>query len=406
MGQDESVIPEISNRHLDNPKRTDIRGPDKKGTGISTTRSQSFFCQALYQERSPTLSAPRRYYPGFFAALFLILLRTAIGWHFLTEGLEKLDPPTGNPFSAEGYLRGATGPMGEWFRSQVPDVYSLQALKRDENGRPEALKARWKEEFKRFADHYDLTDAQRTEAGEALADAESKIDAWFNDLGHSQKVEKYELDVRHVLEVQDSPEALRYQKAKTYDERRELESTRRDLMASIEEISAPMHEIWVKTLTDEQKENYGPVRAEMTNLDWINLTTAWGLTFAGIGLMLGFLTPLAALTGAGLLAMFYLSMPPWPGLPAPPNVEGHYWIVNKNLVELLACLVIASTPNGLWIGLDALLFGGIGQRRRLAEATDPPPGSNPVVIVAEPDRPRGPAETHPSPATATGAKKR
>jgi hypothetical protein len=47
----------------------------------------------------------------------------------------------------------------------------------------------------------------------------------------------------------------------------------------------------------------------------------------------------------------------------PPNSEGHYVFVNKNLIEFLACLVLASTPNGLWLGLDALLFGWIGRIR-------------------------------------------
>ncbi len=47
-------------------------------------------------------------------------------------------------------------------------------------------------------------------------------------------------------------------------------------------------------------------------------------------------------------------MPPWPGVPPNPKAEGHYWIVSKNLIELLACLVVATTPSGYWIGLDAL----------------------------------------------------
>ena len=63
--------------------------------------------------------------------------------------------------------------------------------------------------------------------------------------------------------------------------------------------------------------------------------------------------------------MIYLSMPPWPGLPPNPKAEGHYLIVSKNLIELIACLVIATTPSGHWIGLDALFFGG-RRRRRLA----------------------------------------
>jgi uncharacterized membrane protein YphA (DoxX/SURF4 family) len=98
----------------------------------------------------------------------------------------------------------------------------------------------------------------------------------------------------------------------------------------------------------------------------------WGLVVCGACLLLGFLTPLAALGGATLLAMFYFSMPPWPGLPEAPNAEGHYLIVNKNVVEFFACLVLASTPNGLWVGLDALFFGWIGRPSRQAQADDHP----------------------------------
>ena len=94
------------------------------------------------------------------------------------------------------------------------------------------------------------------------------------------------------------------------------------------------------------------------------MATMYGLTAVGLCLMLGLFTPLAALGGAAYLLSFYLSMPPWPGLPEGPNLEGHYRYVNKNLIEMLACLVLASTPNGLWVGVDALLFGWIGRGRR------------------------------------------
>jgi len=61
--------------------------------------------------------------------------------------------------------------------------------------------------------------------------------------------------------------------------------------------------------------------------------------------------------------MIYLSMPPLHGLPPNPKAEGHYWIVNKNLIELIACLLIAVTASGHWVGLDALLFGASRRRR-------------------------------------------
>ena len=84
--------------------------------------------------------------------------------------------------------------------------------------------------------------------------------------------------------------------------------------------------------------------------------------------------------------MLYLAIPPWPGLPPIPIAEGHYWIVNKNLVEMIACLLLAATASGYWFGLDRLFFGARRRRRwarreaRLAEkyglVVGPPPSTD------------------------------
>ena len=84
--------------------------------------------------------------------------------------------------------------------------------------------------------------------------------------------------------------------------------------------------------------------------------------------MAGLFTRFSALSAAAFLAMIYLAMPPFPGLPPNPKAEGNYMIVSKNLVELLACLVIATTPSGHWVGFDALLFGARRRRRLAARA--------------------------------------
>src|SRR5438128_609312 len=91
--------------------------------------------------RSTPLAASRPYYPGFLAATFLILLRVAIGWHFHTEGLEKVEGwRKGKPFSAEGFLRASTGPLAPYFRGLIPDVNGLAKLD------PDRLKAAWTED--------------------------------------------------------------------------------------------------------------------------------------------------------------------------------------------------------------------------------------------------------------------
>src|SRR5262249_21213987 len=49
---------------------------------------------------------------------FLVLLRLAIGWHFLIEGLDKLNSAT---WSSEAYLREASGPLAPVFRELAGD---------------------------------------------------------------------------------------------------------------------------------------------------------------------------------------------------------------------------------------------------------------------------------------------
>jgi len=134
-----------------------------------------------------------------------------------------------------------------------------------------------------------------------------------------------------------------------------------------------LHEAWNKLATPEQTKAAGPVPMIWTRLDWINAVTMHGLIAVGACLLLGLFTPLAALGGAAYLAMFYLSMPPWPGLPQGPMSEGHYLFVNKNLIELIACLVLAKVPTAHWIGLDPFLFGWTWRRQGTAPTKKPAP---------------------------------
>ena len=53
--------------------------------------------------------------------------------------------------------------------------------------------------------------------------------------------------------------------------------------------------------------------------------------------------------------MTYVTVPAFTWLPEPPQNEGNYVFVNKNVVEMMALLVIAATPSGRWFGGDAFL---------------------------------------------------
>jgi thiosulfate dehydrogenase [quinone] large subunit len=103
----------------------------------------------------------------------------------------------------------------------------------------------------------------------------------------------------------------------------------------------------------------------LTNAD---LVTMWGLTIVGACLVLGLFTRFASLIGIGFILMFYLAAPPWIGYFYAIPSEGSYLIVNKNLVEVAALVVIMLTGSGRFAGLDRILHGLIRRKPRLAPA--------------------------------------
>ena len=86
----------------------------------------------------------------------------------------------------------------------------------------------------------------------------------------------------------------------------------------------------------------------------IDTLNAYGLTIIGISLILGVFTRVALWGGVGLLLMYYIAYPPFGGFSYGAPTEGSYLIVNKNLVELFAMVLLVFTESGQFFGLDML----------------------------------------------------
>jgi uncharacterized membrane protein YphA (DoxX/SURF4 family) len=109
-------------------------------------------------------------------------------------------------------------------------------------------------------------------------------------------------------------------------------------------------------------------------VDFLNM---WGLTLIGLGLMLGALTRIAAVSGMALISLYYLANPPFIGMDFGVVTEGNYLIVDKNLVEFFALAVTAIFPTGAFFGLDRY-FRYLRSKRPLAgETPAEPPHSAP-----------------------------
>ena len=304
------------------------------------------------------------------------MLRIAIGWHFFYEGTQKIlstpegkasilgqlfPVPEGPAFSAEPYLRASSGPLAQHFRHLIPDVDSRAKLD------PTAIKANFATILARVADHYGFDADQRKTADALVKDRVEVVDTWFESLENRERIQKYLDELKEVETIEGNPTALAYEIENARGDRKTVETDRKDLVKEVAPWSDTLRDSLVALATPAQAKEAGAYAAPWSQMDWINYSTMWGLTAIGFCLIFGLFTPLAALGGAGYLLSFYLSMPPWPGLPE-GITEGHYRYINKNLIEMIALLALAATPSGLWIGLDALLFGWIGRAEARREA--------------------------------------
>jgi uncharacterized membrane protein YphA (DoxX/SURF4 family) len=161
----------------------------------------------------------------------------------------------------------------------------------------------------------------------------------------------------------------------------EVNQMRTELLADLER---PLQDSLNSVLTEAQKRQPSttpatrpPIR-DWNRLDWVDAITRYGLTAVGAGLLLGLFTRLSCLGGACFLLMFYLAMPAFPWLPEGPRAEGHYLFINKNIIEMLALLALATTQSGRWAGLDGLIYLLMPWRRRSPRpSAGTSPGSRP-----------------------------
>ncbi|MBX9681282.1 MAG: hypothetical protein K2X38_21200 [Gemmataceae bacterium] len=350
------------------------------------------------------------------ARLFLVALRIAIGWHLTVEGLEKFKNPS---WSSEGYLRESYGPFADRFRTIAGDrvvervtvedgkiptlldrewkayfdrfVGTYQLTVDEQKAAVEILDQRKSDAVTKLS-----TTVWPAPVASTLTTPEVRNYTVPEYLAHYQKTLE---EVRRVenervsVEGKKAWDALKKAKADANKERAELKKIGDGLSAGMRTALGDIRnkamdrqikearKAYEDAKTDEQKaqaesqisaleyEKKNPSLADYvappTHITWHpgTWTTLEGadwimkhaLVISGVCLILGLFSRLAALVGAGLIALIYVAMMPLPNWPAPAQSEGNYLYVNKNLIEILALLCLMCIPTGRWVGLDGIL---------------------------------------------------
>ena len=94
--------------------------------------------------------------------------------------------------------------------------------------------------------------------------------------------------------------------------------------------------------------------SQPTIMEVVDFLNVWGLILIGLGLFVGLFARIAVYAGILLLSFYYFAYPPFQGYNFGIAQEGHYLMIDKTFIEMIALLALAMFPTALKIGLQNL----------------------------------------------------
>jgi uncharacterized membrane protein YphA (DoxX/SURF4 family) len=289
----------------------------------------------------------------------LVVLRITIGWHFLYQGLAKLDDPN---FSSAGFLSQSKGPLANYYRSLLPDPREqLDPANRSQ------FAGRVNADLKNFQELYKPSAEQTARAEQFAAACNAQVAEYLD--GIQGEIEKYlreseRLDAaRHPQpdgekprdEKSAVPSALPFQQERNWKKQLELQGQARTWLADLDRFHREFQE-GLDGLIEKDQRARGRIKQPASRIEHVDLAVSWGVTVIGACLLAGLFTRLSCLAGGLFLLSIVLAQPDWPGLYPPPHpAVGRSLFVNKEFVEMMAMFALATTRVGRWGGLDFLV---------------------------------------------------
>ncbi|MEM6474271.1 MAG: DoxX family protein [Planctomycetota bacterium] len=279
---------------------------------------------------------------GAIAIAMLVMLRLMIGWHFFSEGIEKYQQ--GN-WDAAPFFANAKGPFASHFREIVWD--------HDGKVRRDVEYTRWwfDEYRKKAAEYYGFGEKENNTAEESLDQVLLSLETVLDD--YSDDLTQYDLGLERLKAMESEADRTGVSSLAGQIEtvRRENDDLKNPVLAKIDKLWQD-YEISINALAaPNQREASPPIKLQKPatariDTSVLNRVVPYFDMIIGWCLLLGLFTPLASLAAAGFLGSVFLSSYP----PATGPISSNY-----QMIECLACLVLASTGAGRFAGVDFFL---------------------------------------------------
>jgi uncharacterized membrane protein YphA (DoxX/SURF4 family) len=302
--------------------------------------------------------------------LMLVALRLCLGCHFLYEGVWKI--AHSDEFTAEPFLTQAKGPLAGFFYAMIPDVNAQERLQIvDDNGKKrvnsDPIAARWNEYRQNLVNYLKPGNESDQAAVSAHQSFETDAEKTYNEFkksleayfaGNLDSIEAYFGALERFENSAEARQSAPFQKRLLWTRMMELRLEAQGWIAEIEAREQAYKNALFELMNQQQREKMASMPPDWKIWQWdrmkqIDFAVTYGLTAIGLCLMLGLFTRLAALGGAAFMCFVVMSQPAWPTIyPPDPAVIGHALLINKDFIEMVALLIIATTAVGRWGGLD------------------------------------------------------
>ena len=283
---------------------------------------------------------------GPLAAVVLVVLRLAIGLHFLSEGLDKLSGS--RPFSSAGFLGNAKGPLAPLFKGLVKDSDGYRRLDVD------ATVAHWTTYRDRVARHFGYDEDQVTKTESLLKKNVNHWKEFFQE--NEDELDQYvkqvdRRDANAAKAERAGMETLQTHDALITGERMKLKG---QLLSQVDALWKNVESDFNSVATPDQRAAaggplpIGKLPAHGVSSDCVDIVIPWFDLIVGVCLILGIFTRTAAVLAGLFLASVCASQ--WPGYPSATPI---YY----QSVEMLALFALAAVGAGKVASVDALLCG-------------------------------------------------
>ncbi|MGC6548217.1 MAG: DoxX family protein [Rubripirellula sp.] len=281
---------------------------------------------------------------GLLGATMLVILRVTIGFHFYTEGTEKRI--SGN-WTAKPFFANAKGPFAADYQAMVWDWDGSYRLTR------QFMLVRFAQFRNQVATNYGFTEGQKAKAQANYARAVELYD-WViesnaSDLEEFEKGRDWMKGLSERTSVNDIPAGVGSLGGQRGTLIRDWQSKGASALGEIDKIWENYEADQNRLATPEQMQASGylemirPRTGAFIDTSEIDRIVPYFDIAIGLCLLLGLFTPVAALAAAGFLGSVFLSQLP----PASGPGSTYY-----QLIESMACLVLAGTAAGRFAGLD------------------------------------------------------